>query len=816
MTRIRLLPCWTLLLLCFPCSTHAFRPPPRPARRTIPSTRKHLFPEVSSHFLATSLDPGSHFLTSAVSDVVNNLEIPFKDLGKDLAASLDIGQGFASGIGKLPEVETTLVLESMGFDALVFLAASVFVTILSQALHISPILGYLVMGALLGEHALDLFSNSKAAIELGDVGIMFLLFSEGLEVTKPRLQKLAQYLPLGFAQISLVTGVVTATILSGLPELVGDVVHLDPSFLGMNPTEAVVLGMIGCLSTSAFVFPVLKEKGWEEEESGEAATSILLLQDLLVAPLLVLLPYLADSSATDYTAIGFLTAKATIGFGLVLAIGSWLIQKLFQLVSAAQSSETFVALCLLVAGGMGTIAKYFGLTDTAGAFAAGVLLANTNYRAQIQADILPFKGILLGVFFMEAGSNFDIDLVVQEFPTILTGTLSLLLLKAATLGAATRVPRWMEPHRLSLADALRVSLLLAGGGEFAFVVLAQAEGLGLVPTTLASILTAIVLITMGITPVLGDVAAQLSEPYLDLKEQEQQEQQQGSSGTKNIPTVAHNAIVVCGYGEVGQNVVRELGQEKKNQLFLKSNGTTLVPTIVALDLDPKLSQAPLKPGNGTLVLYGNGASPEVIKAVGVEVPSAIFVTYEDMGRVATATAKLRAAFGSQVPIYARAATRRDVVVGATAVVVESDELPRAAPALVKGMWGGNLAATFVSAEHFRAEAAAVAGVSLKEADELLELYQSMNQDGTGRVCPTEIEAVLERSGRSWIASDAQIEQVEAWIEGTLRGPVSALEFCHLYGEAPAYVKEAFGLRNGAVLSTSSSSTTSSNTPSETR
>lgn len=156
--------------------------------------------------------------------------------------------------------------------------------------------------------------------------------------------------------------------------MLGQYLPLDQSLIGINrPAEAVVLAFAGALSTSAFIFPVLKERGWEDEESGEAATSILLLQDLLVAPLLVLLPFVVGETTTDYTAFGYLTAKATLGFGAIMYIASFILRRLFMLVAQTQSTETFVALCLLVAAGMGTIAKFFGLTDTAGAFAAGVV-----------------------------------------------------------------------------------------------------------------------------------------------------------------------------------------------------------------------------------------------------------------------------------------------------------------------------------------------------------------------------------------------------------------------------------------------------------
>ena len=276
------------------------------------------------------------------------------------------------------------------------------VTLLSTALGTSPILGYLVAGAVLGPHGWDVFSNAKADVELGDFGILFLLFSEGLEVTSARLKKLSDYLPLGFAQISLTTGVITAAILLGAPQFLDRLLPLDKGFIDIrNPTEAVVLALAGTLSTSAFIFPVLKERGWEGENSGQAATSILLLQDLFVAPLLVVLPYVVGQGPTDFLAIGFLTAKAAIGFGFVMFVGSFLLQWMFGVVAKTRSTETFVALSLLVSVGMGAVAKSLGLTDTAGAFAAGVLLANTNFRAQIQADVLPFKGILLGIFFMD-------------------------------------------------------------------------------------------------------------------------------------------------------------------------------------------------------------------------------------------------------------------------------------------------------------------------------------------------------------------------------------------------------------------------------
>ena len=241
---------------------------------------------------------------------------------------------------------------------------------------------------------MDAFSNAKADLELGDFGIMFLLFSEGLEVSSSRLRKLSDYLPLGFAQISLTTGVITSAILLGAPQFLDRFLPLDEGFIDIsNPTEAVVLALAGTLSTSAFVFPVLKERGWEGEDAGQAATSILLLQDLFVAPLLVVMPFVVGRGPTDFAAIGFLTAKAALGFGLVTYLVSLLLQRVYGVVARTRSTETFVPLTLLVSVGMGTAAKGLGLTDTGGGVRRGgaareyeLSSTDTGGRPAVQGD----------------------------------------------------------------------------------------------------------------------------------------------------------------------------------------------------------------------------------------------------------------------------------------------------------------------------------------------------------------------------------------------------------------------------------------------
>jgi Kef-type K+ transport system membrane component KefB len=756
------------------------------------------------------------FLLSASSTPIFDLgaripevleRLPFSDFSQNLFDELDIGSALDSDTRQVDDEATGIILESLGQDVLIFLAASVVVSPLSNTLGVSPILGYLILGALLGSHGLDVFANAKADVELGDFGILFLLFSEGLEVSRERLSKLANYLPLGVAQLSLCSGVLSAGILLVAPTLERFLPSsFDNGLLDItSPVEALVLALAGTLSTSAFVFPVLKEREWEEEPSGQAATSILLLQDLAVAPLLVLMPYLVGTDgSTDYTAIAFLTAKATIGFGTVIYLGSIVLRKLFDLIATTRSAETFVALCLLVSVGIGEIAKGLGLTDTAGAFAAGVLLANTNYRAQIQADILPFKGILLGIFFMSAGSSFDVDIVLNEFSTVFAGASALILLKAITLFLATRVPEWMERNRLPVVDGIRLSFLLSGGGEFAFVVLALAEKLGVLPAELGSLLTAIVLITMAVTPFLGELAELASNAYSEQKPVDKNVNISLSADLGDGPTpvrdvqVANDAIVVCGYGEIGQACLRVLYEEYKwiNEYVEANQGRARLPKLVAFDSDPTLVGRVSTRSEDAVVLFGDGTNPSVLTSSGIIKPVAIFVSYEDMERVLSATARLCRSF-PETPVFARAPTRRAAQalkdLGASEVVIESDELPRSASALV---WSTNpwspsreLLSDNAGQERLKQVAVVASGVPFELANRLFEVYKSIDQDFSGQVSADEVANYISKSPGG-VHSDDEVHEMVSWVQEAVDRPLDVINFFRLYSRSSPMIKQA--------------------------
>ena len=297
-----------------------------------------------------------------------------------------------------PEMEKAS-LNDVGHDLILFLTICVVVAPLSSALGISPVLLYLLFGLVSGPHGFGLLKgNEEVGFELGDFGILFLLFVEGLNLSPERLRELGSFFSLGATQLLLSVGFIFFGFFLGGPLLFQVVqnpsVPIDPLIIQLleQPVVAFAIAAAGALSSSAFVLPIVKEKGWEDRPDGIAALSILLLQDLAVAPWLVILPLLANveggvgEGGADPIALGILAFKATVVFGAVLALASVALRKVFQVVASSRSSQSFVAASLLVAVGMGVVSDFLGLSATTGAFAAGVLLAESGYRAQIEVS----------------------------------------------------------------------------------------------------------------------------------------------------------------------------------------------------------------------------------------------------------------------------------------------------------------------------------------------------------------------------------------------------------------------------------------------
>ena len=637
---------------------------------------------------------------------------------------------------------------------------------------------------------------------------------------------------------------------------------------------------------------MLKQKGWEERADGTAALAILLLQDIAVAPLLVILPLIAGSGPQTGPELGLLVAKGTFGFGAVLAAGSVVLRQLFSIVADTRSSETFVAAALLVAIGMGNAAEQLGLSTTTGAFAAGVLLAGSQYRQQIEADIKPFEGILLGIFFMTAGANLDPALCIQEWPTLLSGIIAFL---AAKLGLIFVLGAFA--FGLTRAEAIRIALLLAGGGEFAFVVFKLAENLGLIEPKLSSLLTASVILSMSLTPLLGELAEYIGErveridassaanaqadelfdvididgsgsiereelvrylsgggnatattmrdneafeklfALLDLNgdgvisraelragftelicgELREAALQYAASGSgEGAPrdaasagsTTAHDAVVVCGYGEMGQLACDVLadaegvgGGAGASELLSRARERVALPSartwgtqFIAIDRNP--SRVAIGLAKQVRVVYGDGASADLLRAAGVRKPRAIVVTYANDKRCLETTSRLRESF-PDTTIIVRARTALDaeqlLQAGATQVVVEAVESVVRIAALLGTSADaaeatrtsllrtpdngaerrGGLSGTPPFADEQLEALAAECGITLTQVNSLYDAFTSLECNEDGEVGLDAIREMLMRVG---VGPAVEEEALAAWMAEVGRDGCSTLSF----------------------------------------
>lgn len=685
------------------------------------SSQLHLIPDAIST-IASASDTFSQFTTSNI-----------------LAASEAYMYQYAS----IHETIEASILNNLGHDILTFLLATVVTIPLSRSLNINPTLSFLLIGCLLGPYNLHLFSNNEADLELGDFGILFLLFNEGLTLSADRIKALTAFSKLGLFQIMSSMALFFFGTLIGGPfilQMVESFIPIDDGLLRpilSNPVQAFLISSAGALSSSAFVLPVLKSKGWASKKEGISGLSILLLQDLAVAPLLVLLPVLAGSGPQTATDFGILIIKAVFGFGGVLVAGRYMLKYIFDVVAEAKSTETFVAAAVLVVIAMGQVADILGLSASTGAFAAGVLLAGNKYRPQIQADIKPFEGILLGIFFMTAGAELDPGVVLQEWPTLIVGISAFLVTKSLVLFASG------PALGLSRAEAARVALTLSGGGEFSFVLFKVAQQLGVLPDPLHKLLTASVIISMSLTPVLGDWAEKVGDiiekienegkPQYIWESMSREEKgllfdecdtdKNGSIDLDELRTVLIKlnlpintiAEVFAAFDKNGDNEISKeewiagcnagllesalssaadyiaTGIDFKNDAIVicgfgkmgRSVYTMLrearridgLGDVVAFSLDPSRVTAGVI--TGAPVVYGDGARSDLLKAAGVTKPKAVLITYASQTRRINALKRLRDTLPEGTIIYVRADSQREtqelLEAGATEVVCETTE-----------------------------------------------------------------------------------------------------------------------------------------------
>ncbi|RON31092.1 monovalent cation:proton antiporter-2 (CPA2) family protein [Pseudomonas brassicacearum] len=500
-------------------------------------------------------------------------------------------------------------------NLLIILASSLVVIALFQRLRLPPVLGYLCVGLMIGPTAFNWVNENEDLPDLAELGVVFLLFSLGLEFSLSKMLALRRVVfGLGSLQV----------LCSGM--LLGGLLML----LDMPITPALLLGAGLSLSSTAIVSKELSSLGEIFSSHGQNAIAVLLFQDVVAVLLLTLVPVFAGSSDQAwYWALPLTLGKTVVLFVGLLLASRWILPRLFHEVAAARSPELFVLLALVIVLLTAWLTHLLGLSPALGAFLAGMLLGESHYRHQIEADIRPFRDILLGLFFVSIGMLIDLLLFVSHGLLILGLTLGLLLLKGSVVALLVK---WRGSDG---ETAWRSGLALAQGGEFCFALMAQMQQNKLMPAEFGGLLLAATFCSMLVTPLLLRAAPHIAT-RLHRKPNEEAKLEEISALNAGL----HNHVVICGYGRVGQSIGRALRNAQQ--------------PYIALDTDPvRVHEAAV---GETCVHYGDSRRGELLVAIGLE-RARLLVIAVDQADIALLILKEARRLNATVPILVR--TRDD-------------------------------------------------------------------------------------------------------------------------------------------------------------
>ncbi|MEW8523541.1 MAG: monovalent cation:proton antiporter-2 (CPA2) family protein [Candidatus Thiodiazotropha endolucinida] len=473
---------------------------------------------------------------------------------------------------------------------LILLAVAVLTVTLFKRFHLPPILGYLIVGILVGPFGTGVIASNEETRFLAEFGVVFLLFAIGLEFSLPQMIAMkGAVFGLGGSQV-LITGIIA-----------GGIAWL----LGLELAAAFVIGAILALSSTAIVIKQLIEQVELNTAHGRVGVSILLFQDLAVIPLLVVIPILvSDAEQGLLIPLSWALIKAAVVFTVIMAIGHWALRPLFHEIARARSAELFTLTVLLVSLAAAWLTHEAGLSLALGAFLAGMMLGETEYRHQIEADIRPFQDVLLGLFFITVGMRVDLLSLLPQLQWVFLVAAALIVVKAAIILLLVR------QTKQSSATAFRSGLLLAQGGEFGFVLLDLSLQSSLIPGEAGQLLFAAIIISMAISPFLIRYNGKLTEIFCQLRPSDQdyaipQDLEHEAEGMEQH-------VIICGYGRIGQNLGRLLDHEGF--------------PYVALDLDPSVVREAHEAGEP--VHFGDATRHEIMHAAGIERAGVVVVTFE--------------------------------------------------------------------------------------------------------------------------------------------------------------------------------------------
>ncbi|WP_168464760.1 cation:proton antiporter domain-containing protein [Wolbachia endosymbiont of Ctenocephalides felis wCfeT] len=520
------------------------------------------------------------------------------------------------------------------FDIIILLSAAVFIVIAFWKMNISPVLGYFVAGAVIGSHGFNLVHSAAAMDNFAEFGVVFLLFIIGLELTFERLIAMRIHV-FGFGSLQVIITMLAIWCIA--------------LAFGVDTHMAMVIGGGLALSSTAIVLQVLQEKGSQASQVGRLSIAVLLMQDFAVVPLIVLVPLLAGNS--EHSLISSLAGsliQAAIALVLIFITGRLLLRPLFSVIAKMESNEVFISTTLLIILGAAFITEQFHLSLALGAFVAGLLVAETEYRHSVEHAILPFKDLLLGLFFMTVGMSIDTELLLNKLPLITLLSIVLIILKTSIIYILCKF------FGFKSAPAIQAGLLLAQGGEFAFILFRLADELDVLQSEIAQILMMVTTVTMAFTPLLsgiGDWIASFSAEKVILDDASVE------VDTQDL----HNHVIVAGFGRVGYMVTKMLTAEHVSY--------------VVVDIQSKI----VKEGtsDGFPIYLGDVTRPEILKSVGIERTQALVISIKNEVTIKKVVALVAANF-PHVSIIIRLPDLSNVEdykhLGASKIIPETSEI----------------------------------------------------------------------------------------------------------------------------------------------
>ncbi|MFV9930469.1 MAG: monovalent cation:proton antiporter-2 (CPA2) family protein [Rickettsia endosymbiont of Haemaphysalis japonica] len=520
-------------------------------------------------------------------------------------------------------------------NVIILLGTAVFIVAIFKRLRLSPVLGYLIAGAAIGDHGLKIVTYDQTKL-LGELGVVFLLFAIGLELSFKRLKAMRRYV-FGLGSLQVLT---TAIVIAGAMVLIDG-----------NSSAAIITGGGLALSSTALVMQVIEENRSQSTQIGRVSLAILLLQDLAVVPLLVIVPLLAgNNKASLAAALGIALLKAVTALLTIFIVGRVFLRPVFSFISSESNnaSELPIAMTLLIVLSAAWATETFGLSLALGAFVAGVLVAETEFRLQAEESIYPFKSLFLGLFFMTVGMNIDALAMYAKISHILTLSMALIGIKTLIITAFCIL------FGFNKGVAFYSGLLLSQGGEFGFILFSLGKDSGVLEESTADILLLVVTFTMALTPLLAALGQKIAEKV---------DKGLGKTPTQMIELGARdltNHIIIAGLGNTGKMVAR----------VLEAEGISYV----ILDLDDDRVKEELS--NGLPVFKGDVSQADTLKALGTERACAIILTINNQ---VTIKKSLKTISGNyqDIPVVVKLKNLKNARefydLGATTIIPESYE-----------------------------------------------------------------------------------------------------------------------------------------------